>query len=183
MIDPIGITGKSPGPLQFGDSPLQFAQELAQLRELAKRIRDCCSRRGGEGERRLTELLDELITQTDAAPSVKSSPGAEGPAQSHSGQQEIESYEQFKKRCTDLFLQKEWSDLLQLLNEKTTSLGESNHARNLQKSAEISRDDYKSIQDQERDGVVSADDARRLRVALWSKIIMLIDDIYGQLRF
>jgi adenine-specific DNA glycosylase len=124
-----------------------------------------------------------LITQTNADLSVKSSSGAEVPAQSHAGQQVIQSYKEFKERCAKLFQQNNWQDLLRLLDEKTTSLGESKRARNLQESAKIFRGDYESIQKQERDGLLTAQGVKQWRRGLWASIIVFIDDIHGQLKF
>ncbi len=89
----------------------------------------------------------------------------------------------FKKQCQALFIAKQWPELLDLLDQRTKQLGETRRATNLQGAVVIFRSDYESIRSQSRDGLVSTDEEQRLRVALWSRVLMLIDDIDGNLKF
>ena len=88
----------------------------------------------------------------------------------------------FKKQCQALFIAKQWPELLDLLDQRTKQLGETRRATNLQGAVVIFRSDYESIRSQSRDGLVSTDEEQRLRVALWSRVLMLIDDIDGNLK-
>ena len=89
----------------------------------------------------------------------------------------------FKKQCQALFIAKQWPELLDLLDQRTKQLGSTRWATNLQGAVVIFRSDYESIRSQSRDGLVSTDEEQRLRVALWSRVLMLIDDIDGNLKF
>jgi hypothetical protein len=88
----------------------------------------------------------------------------------------------FKKQCQALFIAKQWPELLDLLDQRTKQLGSTRWATNLQGAVVIFRSDYESIRSQSRDGLVSTDEEQRLRVALWSRVLMLIDDIDGNLK-
>jgi nucleoside phosphorylase len=85
----------------------------------------------------------------------------------------------FKKQCQALFIAKQWPELLDLLDQRTTQLGSTRRATNLQGAVVIFKSDYESIRSQSRDGFVSAVEEQRLLVALWSRVLMLIDDIDG----
>jgi nucleoside phosphorylase len=85
----------------------------------------------------------------------------------------------FKKQCQALFIAKEWPELLDLLDQKTKQMGSTRRATNLQGAVVIFRSDYESIRSQSLDGFVSAVEEQRLLVALWSRVLMLIDDIDG----
>ena len=89
----------------------------------------------------------------------------------------------FKKQCQALFIAKQWPELLDLLAQRTKQMGSTRSAQNLQGAVVIFRSDYESIRSQSRDGTVSTDEEQRLRVALWSRVLMLIDDIDGNLNF
>lgn len=89
----------------------------------------------------------------------------------------------FKKQCQAFFIAKQWPELLDLLDQRTQQLGDTRKATNLQGAVVIFRSDYESIRSQSRDGLVSTDEEQRLRVALWSRVLMLIDDIEGNLKF
>jgi hypothetical protein len=88
----------------------------------------------------------------------------------------------FKKQCQALFIAKQWPELLDLLAQRTKQMGSTRSAQNLQGAVVIFRSDYESIRSQSRDGQVSTDEEQRLRVALWSRVSMLIDDIEGNLK-
>jgi len=88
----------------------------------------------------------------------------------------------FKKQCQALFIAKQWPELLDLLDQRTKQLGSTRRATNLQGAVVIFKSDYESIRSQSRDGLVSTDEEQRLRVALWSRVLMLIDDIEGNLK-
>ena len=88
----------------------------------------------------------------------------------------------FKKQCQAHFIAKQWPELLDLLDQRTTQLGSTRRATNLQGAVVIFKSDYESIRSQSRDGLVSTDEEQRLRVALWSRVLMLIDDIEGNLK-
>ena len=88
----------------------------------------------------------------------------------------------FKKQCQALFIAKQWPELLDLLAQRTKQMGSTRSAQNLQGAVVIFRSDYESIRSQSRDGLVSTDEEQRLRVALWSRVLMLIDDIDGNLK-
>ena len=88
-----------------------------------------------------------------------------------------------KKQCQALFIAKQWPELLELLDQRTKQLGSTRRATNLQGAVVIFKSDYESIRSQSRDGMVSTDEEQRLRVALWSRVLMLIDDIDGNLKF
>ncbi len=88
----------------------------------------------------------------------------------------------FKKQCQALFIAKQWPELLDLLDQRTKQMGSTRRAQNLQGAVVIFRSDYESIRSQSRDGLVSTDEEQRLRVALWSRVSMLIDDIEGNLK-
>ena len=85
----------------------------------------------------------------------------------------------FKKQCQALFIAKQWPELLDLLDQKTKQMGSTRRATNLQGAVVIFRSDYESIRSQSLDGFVSAVEEQRLLVALWSRVLMLIDDIDG----
>jgi len=87
-----------------------------------------------------------------------------------------------KKQCQALYIAKHWPELLDLLDQRTKQLGSTRRAQNLQGAVVIFRSDYESIRNQSRDGLVSTDEEQRLRVALWSRVLMLIDDIEGNLK-
>ena len=88
----------------------------------------------------------------------------------------------FKKQCQTLFIAKQWPELLDLLDQRTKQLGSTRRATNLQGAVVIFKSDYESIRSQSRDGLVSMDEEQRLLVALWSRALMLIDDIDGNLK-
>jgi hypothetical protein len=88
----------------------------------------------------------------------------------------------FKKQCQTLFIAKQWPELLDLLEQRTKQMGSTIRAQNLQGAVVIFRSDYDSIRSQSRDGLVSMDEEQRLLVALWSRVLMLIDDIEGNLK-
>jgi hypothetical protein len=88
----------------------------------------------------------------------------------------------FKKQCQTLFIAKQWPELLDLLEQRTTQLGSTRRATNLQGAVVIFKSDYESIRSQSRDGFVGAVEEQRLLVALWSRVLMLIDDIEGNLK-
>lgn len=87
-----------------------------------------------------------------------------------------------KKQCQALYIAKHWPELLDLLDQRTQQLGDTRRATNLQGAVVIFRSDYESIRSQSRDGLVSTYEEQRLRVALWSRVLMLIDDIEGNLK-
>ena len=87
-----------------------------------------------------------------------------------------------KKQCQALYIAKQWPELLELLDQRTKQLGSTRRATNLQGAVVIFKSDYESIRSQSRDGMVSTDEEQRLRVALWSRVLMLIDDIDGNLK-
>jgi hypothetical protein len=88
----------------------------------------------------------------------------------------------FKKQCQTLFIAKQWPELLDLLDQRTKQLGSTRRATNLQGAVVIFKSDYESIRSQSRDGLVNMDEEQRLLVALWSRALMLIDDIDGNLK-
>lgn len=90
---------------------------------------------------------------------------------------------EFKKRCQAMFIAKQWPELLDLLDQSTKRMGSTRRATSLQDVVVVFRSDYESIRREAINGRISTDEEKRQLVGLWSRVLMLIDDIEGNLKF
>lgn len=88
---------------------------------------------------------------------------------------------QFREQCQKKFVANKWPELINLLDERMTMFGPTARAKDLSDVVVIFRSDYASIRKQARDGLVGTEEERRLLVSLWSRVLMLIDDINDEL--
>ena len=87
-----------------------------------------------------------------------------------------------KKQCQAMFIAKQWPELLDLLDQSTKQMGGTKRATNLQDVVVVFRSDYESIRRDARNGLISTGEEKRLLVSLWSRVLMLVDDIEGNLK-
>jgi len=95
----------------------------------------------------------------------------------------IKKTSELRQQCQTLFIAEDWDSLLDLLDQKTNQMGWTQRAKSLQESVVIFKADYESIRKRTRDGLVTVDEEKRMRATLWSRVVTLIDDIDGNLKF
>jgi hypothetical protein len=183
-MDPSSQTpvNESQSSLKDG-STLTVQQKITYLRRLAMELKDACRGLGDQQGCLLDMLMNNLLSGLDAVLPANSSSSAEVPAQSRSNETINLDYDKFKKHCDELRVEKSWDDLLQLLDEKTASMGDSNLAKRLQTVPVEFRKEYNSIRKEASNGLLSAEEEKKALVSLWAKVLMLVDDMYGQLKF
>ena len=183
-MDPSSQTpvNESQSSLKDG-STLTVQQKITDLRGLAMELKNACRGLGDQQGRLLDMLMNNLLSGLDAVLPANSSSSAEVPAQSRSNETINLDYDKFKKHCKELFVKKSWDELLQLLNEKTASMGDSKRAKGLQAVPVEFLKEYNSIRKEASKGLLSTEYESRALVSLWARVLMLVEDMYGQLKF
>lgn len=102
---------------------------------------------------------------------------------------EKKNIENLKDECYNLYKNKEWSKLFDLIDERiqqeaNKGLLSNKRKESLKESVEIFRADYESILKQSsQDAVGGAEEERRQLATLWRRVGMLIKDVEGNLVF